>query len=421
MKEKIINIGVPLAFTILVIGLVIAAVIKQNAIEQDNAVAVTVPVTLTASSQAQNASIGLIVTIGNENAEGSEWNAAASGAKVAIERFNRAGANISLITEDDRGTAEGAVQAIESLAHQGVSGIIVASHGQHIEPALQKAQELGIAVILPYAESIYDAWSLHPSKESLQKLIVAHNASSQKVIRLDQRGYTGLEVPAEESIEVDSSTDFNKLTEQINHKIGDLGDSATIFVNTDSYTQARVTRALQESGTRAQVLLGNEATSPAFSEVFMTDNSSSVVNALSVGYKTDDSVALQADGQGRAMSAYLQMVKILAESSETTNALGDQKFSDVAIAADSRSHDAAVALIRAVENADSTDAKAVKKAVANLELAASDGITGPSLSFTQPHAVTAELLILSPAVGDINLRTSQESNYTPIIWFNTAQ
>ena len=121
------------------------------------------------------------------------------------------------------------------------------------------------------------------------------------------------------------------------------------------------------------------------------------------------------------MSAYLQMVKILAESSETTNALGDQKFSDVAIAADSRSHDAAVALIRAVEDADSTDAKAVKKAVANLELAASDGITGPSLSFTQPYAVTAEPLILSPTVGDINLRTSQESNYTPIIWFNTAQ
>ena len=241
------------------------------------------------------------------------------------------------------------------------------------------------------------------------------------MIRIDQRGYTGIEVPAEESIEVDSSTDFNKLTEQINHKIGDLGDSATIFVNTDSYTQARVTRALQESGTRAQILLGNEATSPAFSEVFMTDNSSSVVNALSVGYKTDDSVALQADGQGRAMSAYLQMVKILAESSETTNALGDQKFSDVAIAADSRSHDAAVALIRAVEDADSTDAKAVKKAVANLELAASDGITGPSLSFTQPYAVTAEPLILSPTVGDINLRTSQESNYTPIIWFNTAQ
>lgn len=421
MKEKITNIGIPLALIVLIASIVAAAIIKQSSIEQDEAVAVTVPVTLTTSEQARQASIGLIVTIGNENAEGSEWNDAASGAKVAVERFNRSGAHISLITEDDRGTADGATQAVETLAHQGVSGIIIASRGQHIEPALQKAQELGIAVILPYAPSANEAWSLQPADDALHTLMKTHTASAQKIIRIDQQNFVGLEIPAEETITVDSSTDIAQLARDITEQTAELGDAASIFINTDSYMQARVLRALQEAGTRAEVILGYEATSPAFNEAFMKDNDSTVINALSLGYNTGDSVALQADGQGRSMSAYLQMVKILAESPETTNALGDQAFSETAIAADSRSHDATVALIRAVEHAGTTEAKAVKKAMTDLELMASDGITGPSLSFVQPYAVTADPLILSPTVGDVNLRIPGENSYTPIIWFDMTE
>lgn len=421
MKEKIINIGVPLAFILAVIGIIFAAVIRHNSTEQDQAVAVTVPVTLTAEGEAKQASLGLIVTIGNENAEGSEWKDAASGAKVALERFNRSGARISLLTEDDRGTAEGAVQAVESLAQQKVSGIILASQGQHLEPALRKAEELGIPLILPYAESAHSAWSLKPSEESLTQLVVSHNNFAHKVIRIDQQDFPGLDIPAEENITINSTTDFNKLTEEISQLTAKVGDSATIFLNTDSYMQARIASALHESGNRAQILLGYEATSPAFSQAFMKDKNSAVLNALSIGYKTDDSVALQTDGQGRSMSAYLQMVKILAESPDATNALGDQKFSEIALAADSRSHDATVALIRAIEKAGSTDPKAVKKAMPRLELAASDGITGPSLNFSQPYAVTTDPLLLSPTVGDINLRITEDSSYTPIIWVNTAE
>lgn len=70
MKNKILNIGVPLALILLIVGLVVAAIVKHQGQEKDAAVAVTVPVELTASEQARSSSIGLILTVGNEGAQG---------------------------------------------------------------------------------------------------------------------------------------------------------------------------------------------------------------------------------------------------------------------------------------------------------------------------------------------------------------
>ncbi|ORC16507.1 hypothetical protein A7979_04095 [Rothia nasimurium] len=420
MKEKITNIGIPLALLLLVLALVTTALIKHNSQVKDDAVAVTVPIELNASETARNTSIGLIVTVGNENAEGSEWNQAASGAKVAVERFNRSGANITLVTEDDRGTAEGAVRAVESLAGQNVSGIVFASRGEHTQQALQAAQEHGIPVIMPYEESGYGAWSLRPLNDAMRDVLEQHNASSTRVVRIDQEDFSGVAVPAEETLTVNASTDLGQLAREVTDATAEQGDSATVVINASSYMQARLVKALQESGTRAKIVLGYEATSPTFSEAFMQDNDSTVINALSMGFNTSDAVALQADGQGRSMSAFLQMVRILNETPTATNALGDQKFSDVAHAADSRSHDAVVALVRATERASSAAPEDVRESLATLDLSASDGVTGPNLDFSSTYAVAASPIMLSPTVGDVEIRNPSAPDYQHIIWFNNG-
>lgn len=417
MKNKILNIGVPLALILLIVGLVVAAIVKHQGQEKDAAVAVTVPVELTASEQARSSSIGLILTVGNEGAQGSEWNQAAAGAQVAIERFNRSGANLTLITEDDRGTSAGAARAVEVLAQQNVSGIVIASRGNHVEEAVKAAEERGIPVILPYTDAVGGAWSLTPSPSDITSLLESHYSGTSRVVRIDQESFPGPEVRAEETVTVNSSSDLDKTAQDIARRISDGKAGAAIFINADSYTQARLTRALQEAGTQASIVLGNEATSPAFSETFTRDNPSTVINAMTVGFNTGDSVALQADGQGRSMSAYLQMVKMLGDSPDAHGPLGEQPFSDVAASADARSHDAVVALVRATEKAPSAKPKDIKKELGTLTLSPSDGITAAGLDFSQPHAVAGSPALLSATLEDVTIRTSPRDESAHIVWF----
>lgn len=234
MKNKILNIGVPLALILLIVGLVVAAIVKHQGQEKDAAVAVTVPVELTASEQARNSSIGLILTVGNEGAQGSEWNQAAAGAQVAIERFNRSGANLTLITEDDRGTSAGAARAVEVLAQQNVSGIVIASRGNHVEEAVKAAEERGIPVILPYTDAVGGAWSLTPSPSDVTSLLESHYSGTSRVVRIDQESFPGPEVRAEETVTVNSSSDLDKTAQDIARRISDGKAGAAIFINADS-------------------------------------------------------------------------------------------------------------------------------------------------------------------------------------------
>lgn len=417
MKNKLLNIGVPLALILLIVGLVVAAIVKHQGQEKDAAVAVTVPVELSASEQARSSSIGLILTVGNEGAQGSEWNQAAAGAQVAIERFNRSGTNLTLITEDDRGTSAGAARAVEVLAQQNVSGVVIASRGNHVEEAVKAAEERGIPVILPYADAVGGAWSLAPSPSDVTSLLESHYSGTSRVVRIDQEGFPGPDVRAEETVTVNSSSDLNKTAQDLASSIAKEDTSTAIFINADSYLQARLTRALQEAGAQASIVLGNEATSPAFSETFTRDNPSTVINATTVGFNTGDSVALQANGQGRSMSAYLQMVKMLGDSPDAHGPVGEQPFSDVAASADARSHDAVVALVRATEKAPSAKPEDVKKELGTLTLSPSDGITAAGLDFSQPHAVAGSPALLSATLGDVTIRTSNEDESAHIVWF----
>lgn len=418
MRNKLLNIGIPLAIIAVITAIVIAGIHSYTTTTKDNAVAVTVPVELKASGTTKGSSIGMILTIGNEAAEGSQWNQAASGAQVASERFARGGADIKLVTEDDKGTDDGAKQAVQALAEKNVSGIIVATSGPHVQAAIDAASTLKIPVILPYSQAVGDSWSLQPSSSAVTDKVRSATSKTSRVIRLDQQGFVGIDTPAENTITVTAETDTNQLAQNLAKQTKDAAKSYAIVINADAYLQGRLMHSIQSNAVNAQVYLSFEATSPAFSQALMKDQQVSTIDAQSPGIATGDSVALRPDGQGRSMSAYLQTVKILSDSDQGTNALGDQKFKDVAGAADSRAHDAFVALVRAMEKADSQDSQKVHDAMSTMTLSASDGITGPAYNFAQQQVPQeSSTTMLSATIGDIEMRGSATDTTPIVVWF----
>lgn len=421
MKSKIATVGAPLAVVALIVALVSVAIFQTKAQEQDHAVAVTVPVELRAGGSVKGGSIGLLITVGNENAEGSEWNQAAAGAQVAVERFNRAGADLTLVTEDDRGTASGALAAVRSMADQNVSGIIVATRGEHLKAAIYLAQQLDIPLIFPYdSPNAEGTWSFQADDQSMKNLMVVHNAG-QRLIRLDQENFGGVEYAADQVVNVTADTDTEQLARDLSQQVKDSKVPVAIAINADPYLQARIVRSLQDLGVDAELILAPGATSPAFGASYLSgDVKRSTINAVSIGYNSGDAVALQSDGEGRSMSAYLQMVKIMSDSSNATSPLGDQPFSAVAGAADSRSHDSLVAFVRAMERSPSHKAKDVKETLRGLKLSPADGITSGSVDFSSQHVVQAKPILLAASIGNLDMRGSLPSATVGVQWFPQA-
>src|SRR3954470_10950024 len=95
--------------------------------------------------------IGLIVT---GSGPGNDVFGMASGAYVAAYRLNGAKAGndtVALLVKDDQNSPASAVAAVNDLAAQGVAGIVYASTGDQMVPAVQAAATAGIPVLVPYS------------------------------------------------------------------------------------------------------------------------------------------------------------------------------------------------------------------------------------------------------------------------------
>ena len=102
----------------------------------------------------EDVSIGVVVSLTSAPGEGAQWNEAAEGARVAAYRYGLGDVDVSLVPRDDQGTADGADAAVRELAEEGVSGIVMATEGKHVTGALDAASELGVPVLLPYADTL---------------------------------------------------------------------------------------------------------------------------------------------------------------------------------------------------------------------------------------------------------------------------
>ncbi|WP_341728036.1 hypothetical protein [Brooklawnia sp.] len=430
-----------IAVVALIMALIAGIAVRQYLRTPPDPVPATVPVAISGLSLPKDAKLGIVVTLGDGAPSGSEWNQAAQGARVAQQRLSMGGAHLELIVENDHGTSDGARDAISRLAGQGVAGIILATDGPQLADALTSAQDAGVPVLLPYsslsadAASVDGVWSLVPDTQGTAAAYAALLQTSSHPLLIDAGPglpeITGLA----DAVPVSDGADLSALAADVAHRTNadasaggaysgdpDKEQSAPVedpndllVISGRPVTQAMIVRALQAKEISVPIVLAPGATSPAFATRLSEQGGSASTNLVTVGAPWSDSVALSNDPHGRAMSAFLAGVRLSAENREILDLTEETPFADVAAAADVRSHDAVIALARAVSEAGSTKPSEVSKRLARLRLNPADGIGGPDLDFSHAQAFAGEATTLHASDQWLGLRPGTGSGQ--LVWF----
>ncbi|MEQ4499573.1 MAG: hypothetical protein ABN474_10880, partial [Nocardioides kribbensis] len=121
--------------------------------------------------------VGVLVSLRSAPGEGQDVLTAAEGARVAAYRLGLGGADVELEVVDDAGTSEGATRAVADLVDAGVSGIVAASTGEHLQAAVDAAAGAGVTLLLPYERELTalpDAvWATGPSGDAVDQALLA--------------------------------------------------------------------------------------------------------------------------------------------------------------------------------------------------------------------------------------------------------
>lgn len=419
-----------------VAALVLVLIVRGNARSEPDPVAVTVPVALSGLSAPDNTRLGVVLTFGDGATEGAEWSAAAQGAVVAQQRLALGGTNIDFIVENDLGTDSGAVAAVTSLVDQGVSGIVYASSGPHLEGGIAAAIEADVPVILPYASAaadVWGAWSLALGGDATGAALTAALSTFQRPLLIDAGGAVPDGVSVSDKLDFSPSADAALFAEEVARRAGmasSAGGAETgggeqapvgspadvVIVSGPAVSQAAVVYALQGRSVTVPIVLTPQAVSPLFDTTLATLGGSVSSNLRTVGAAWDDSVALTTTGQGRAMSAFLASVRQFAGDETVLNLSEDAPFADAAVAADVRSHDAVVAFAEAISAAGSAEPAAVRSSLGELNLVAGNGIGGPGLDFSHSQALTGTASVLYATSQHLGLRPSTVDRADRLVW-----
>jgi hypothetical protein len=427
------------ALAVLVIAVVLALVvfvIDRNTPAAE-AVPATVPVPIRVAHVPDGTKIGVVVTLGD--GEGSEWDEAAQGALVAAKRLTLGGTDVELVTRNDGGSASGAKRAVQQLVDSGVAGIVVASSGAHVSGALDAASDAGVPVVLPYADGRDGSWSTAPSRASVSAAMQRAIRGADSPLLVDLGGGAPSGIRFAHVMDADDSADDAALATTVAQRTGATPTTATsnataaptdteatkpdsdaVVVSGPAARQGAFVAALQSADVTVPVVLTPDATSPAFGTALAAANGSLSGTFVSTGVATDDARALTSDAQGRSMSAFLGGVRVLSDDADAQNLTADQPFSAVAWAADSRSHDAVVAIVRAVGAARSDKPSAVADSLSTLRLGAGDGIAGPALDFRQQQALRSDATVLAASSQTLGLRPAATEQTASLVWFQDS-
>lgn len=373
----------------------------------------------------ESVDIGVIVSLGTDPGQGSQWNEAAEGARVAAYRYGLGDAEVNVLARDDSGTENGAREAVSELAEAGVSGIVLASEGDHILPALTTASEAGIPVLLPYADTSAElpdgVWATGPDAEQVGSVLAGalSDAGAHRPMLVDLGGGQVPGVKAVKTVRMTDGTGAVSLAGRIARRSRGAEGADAVVVSGPAPLQAQVVQALQARDSALPVFLTGDALSPAF-PVALSDAGGSLTTPLTTaGLDTDDVAALEPGNQGAAVSAYLSALRVTAEDGDVSDFFDDQLFETVAGAADVRSHDAVVALVAATAAAQSTEPAEVRTALSSLTVDQGDGLAGPDLDFGAAATVPDDAVVpLQATTQDPGLRPPPAGTPVPkLYWF----
>lgn len=382
-------------------------------------------VALAPSDAPRDISIGVVVSLGSDPGQGSQWSAAAEAAEVAAYRFGMGDVDVRIVPENDGGTSTGATKAVDTLVDDGVSGIVLATAGSHLTAALDAASEAGVPALLPYDTSIADlpqqTWRTGPSREQVASALAdgleSSGATSPFLVDAGGGGLPGLSPAA--AAPFGPGGDPARLARRVDRERRGAAGVDSVVVSGPVELQARVVTALQARDVDLPVFLTGDALSPAFGPALAEAGGSLAAPLTSAGVVTDDVVALEQGERGSAVSAYLAGVRAAAQDAEVTDFFDDRPFGDVARTVDARSHDAVVALVAAATEAGSPDPADVAEALGSMTLDHGDGLAGPALDFRQSQAVAAPSVVpLQATTQDPGLRPVTGTTQTPrLYWF----
>ncbi|WP_043993685.1 ABC transporter substrate-binding protein [Leifsonia xyli] len=424
-----------------------AVALRATASDAADPVAVTVPVALSGVPVPKDTRIGVIVTLGG-SAEGSEWNGAAQGARVAQQRLALGGTAVDLVSEDDHGTADGGKEAVRRLVGKGVSGIVIASSGSHLSGAVAAASAAGVPVILPYAPLPSSAakaegsWTFAPTAKAEREALTKAVGAAQRPLHIDAGPRLPDGFAEADRIALQQGADLQALAVEIARRteadattngvyLGVPAEGGTspgqqpgtandaVIVSGAPGQQAAIVRALQSRNVGVPIILTGSATGPAFAAALAAQGGSVATNLQTVGAAWGDPIALDATAAGRGMSAFLAGNRLLAQDPGAKNLTGEAAFATVAPAADARSHDAVLSLVRAVCAADSMDPSRVASALGDSALGPQNGGAGPTLDFSRPSALAGPVTPLAASGQDLALRPAAAGTGggVSLVWF----
>lgn len=382
-----------------------------------------VPVSMSAHLSSSPIRIGVLYTA-ELGRPGSDWLRPANGTELAAYRFSQGGTKVEIVGADDTGTSSGAVAAMKSLISQGVAGVVVASEGSHLQGALAEANAAHVAVIAPYDSTLAtlsNVWSTAPTAGAITANVKAAAANGGVAAKhpLVIIGTGGIDpnLPGEATLRlVDAPTVSRLIAAAINHN----HPFDAFVVSGSAQDEAIAVAGVQGGGDHGvPVVAYPTAMSPQFGSVLVASKGTLAGTVATVGVDTGDTASLAASQDGERLAAFYAADRLAASSTLTDIAGG--RFSLIAAYADTPSHDAVVALVRAAEAAKSTLASKVLKALAGLKLEGAAGLAGPALDFTKHQALpTSAVTILHSSAENPNVRpTGSLGESTLVYWFGT--
>jgi branched-chain amino acid transport system substrate-binding protein len=346
--------------------------------------------------------VGVVVTGAGARGEGAEFSAPAAGARVAEFRLDQPDTNrLDLRVVDDGGTAEGAVAATRQLVDAGVAGIVYASAGAHLDPALAVAAEARTAVLLPYdsrdAAAGDTTWRTGPSDSQVATrigaLLAGRGQRAPLVLTGEGTGtaLAGLADPAHRGTIVAGDQLAGEVATVAGALTGNPVDGTpptadAVVVAASATTSAEVVAALQGAAPTVPVVLGPAVLAPAFSarltELGATGGATTAGQFFTVGPAAADSSTTE------GIVRFLAAVRLAAQDSDLPALVGGAAFPEAGAAtADVSSHDAVLAIAAAATEAGSAEPSAVLGALRGLTVDAKSGLAGPALSFGRPQAL----------------------------------
>ncbi|RRC94466.1 ABC transporter substrate-binding protein [Schaalia canis] len=367
------------------------------------------PLGITIPNMTEAVDVGVIVSYTEDNAQGSGWDRSAEGANVAAWRIAQSGGQVRLHLVSDKGTAQGAKDAIRELTSKGVVAAIAATEGTHIKALTAEAASVDLPLVFPYAspdELSGELWSMAPDNVQMKKVLET---------TLTRRG---LKKPF--------------LIQPAGHQLQLGGDSLVFGPGTAKATAEGAVAKIEEAQADVIILAGNAkdlatlfitlrerniqlpivTTTAGQNPIFMDElvkSGVSVGDLSTIGTPTPDIIAFQASRQGAGASSFVQAAGIMARESDQKSLDASQEFHLVAPYADARSHDALISIVRAAVQATQKSIP-MKDALASTSMTVEDGLVGAELDFSTQSANTWE--------GRVAVQATATPTRVPLAWFD---